>query len=108
MTETTYQRPHTTGVMPNSFRHLLWARSFHQSFTTSPDTYDRRPSRLNINARDLRLLPTSYNIPSQYLLYFCSHMKRVLVSLLAILYLAAGVGFTMREHYCMGDRIGAV
>lgn len=35
-------------------------------------------------------------------------MKRLLVSLLAILYLAAGAGFTLREHYCMGDRIGAV
>lgn len=35
-------------------------------------------------------------------------MKRLLVSLLAILYLAAGVGFTVREHYCMGEKIGAV
>lgn len=34
-------------------------------------------------------------------------MKRVLVSFLAILYLAAGVGFTLREHYCMGEMIGA-
>jgi hypothetical protein len=31
----------------------------------------------------------------------------VLVSLLAILYLAAGAGFTLREHYCMGQMIGA-
>ena len=35
-------------------------------------------------------------------------MKQVLVCLLAVLYLAAGMGFTMREHYCMGNRIGAV
>ena len=34
-------------------------------------------------------------------------MKRVLVSLLAVLYLAAGLGFTLREHYCMGEKIGA-
>jgi len=33
-------------------------------------------------------------------------MRRVLVSLLAILYLAAGAGFTLREHYCMGQMIG--
>ncbi len=34
-------------------------------------------------------------------------MKRLLVSLLAILYLASGAGFTLREHYCMGQKIGA-
>lgn len=34
-------------------------------------------------------------------------MRRVLVSLLAILYLAAGAGFTLREHYCMGQMIGS-
>ena len=34
-------------------------------------------------------------------------MKRLLVLLLAVLYLAAGAGFTLREHYCMGERVGA-
>lgn len=35
-------------------------------------------------------------------------MKRLLISLLALLYLAAGAGFTLRDHYCMGERIGSV
>jgi hypothetical protein len=34
-------------------------------------------------------------------------MKRLLVFVLAVLYLAAGAGFTLREHYCMGERVGA-
>ncbi len=35
-------------------------------------------------------------------------MKRLLVVLLGVLYMAAGTGFTLREHYCMGKHIGAV
>ena len=33
-------------------------------------------------------------------------MKRLLVVLLSIVYLAAGSGFTLRQHYCMGQLIG--
>lgn len=32
-------------------------------------------------------------------------MKRLAVLLLALLYLAAGAGFTMRTHYCMGEQV---
>lgn len=35
-------------------------------------------------------------------------MKRVLTALLAVLYLVAGAGFTLRQHYCMGEHIGTV
>jgi hypothetical protein len=34
-------------------------------------------------------------------------MKRVLVLLLAVLYLVSGVGLTLRAHYCMGKLTGA-
>ncbi len=34
-------------------------------------------------------------------------MKRFLVSILALLYLAASAGFTLRAHYCMGQMTGA-
>ena len=33
-------------------------------------------------------------------------MKRFLVALLAVFYLAAGAGFTLRQHYCMGQLTG--
>ena len=39
-------------------------------------------------------------------LYICSCMKRLFVFLLTVLYLAAGAGFTLRQHYCMGRLIG--
>lgn len=48
------------------------------------------------------------NISAKASRLFLRPMKRLLVSLLAILYLAAGAGFTLREHYCMGQKIGAV
>jgi hypothetical protein len=34
-------------------------------------------------------------------------MKRLLVSLLALIYLVAGAGMSIRQHYCMGKMIGA-
>ncbi len=33
-------------------------------------------------------------------------MKRLLVVLLSLIYLAASSGFTLRQHYCMGQLIG--
>jgi hypothetical protein len=35
-------------------------------------------------------------------------MKRLLTALLAMLYMVAGAGFTLRQHYCMGKHIGTV
>lgn len=35
-------------------------------------------------------------------------MKRFVTALLAMLYLVAGAGFTLRQHYCMGEHIGTV
>jgi hypothetical protein len=34
-------------------------------------------------------------------------MKRLFVALLAVLYLVAGTGMSIRQHYCMGEMIGA-
>jgi hypothetical protein len=33
-------------------------------------------------------------------------MKRLLVVILSLVYLAASSGFTLRQHYCMGELIG--
>lgn len=33
-------------------------------------------------------------------------MKRLLIVLIGLCYFAAGAGFTLRQHYCMGDLIG--
>lgn len=33
-------------------------------------------------------------------------MKRLAVLLLALFYFAAGAGFTLREHFCMGEPVG--
>jgi hypothetical protein len=35
-----------------------------------------------------------------------SPVKRILVVLLALLYLGAGLGFSLRQHFCMGQHIG--
>ncbi len=43
-------------------------------------------------------LPEPYN--------FVFRMKRVFTALLAMLYLIAGAGFTLRQHYCMGEHVG--
>lgn len=34
-------------------------------------------------------------------------MKRILVVLIGLLYLAAGSGFSLRQHYCMGQHVGS-
>jgi hypothetical protein len=34
-------------------------------------------------------------------------MKRLLVVILSLVYFAASSGFTLRQHYCMGEMIGA-
>ena len=38
--------------------------------------------------------------------YICRRMKRLLVVILSLVYLAASSGFTLRQHYCMGELIG--
>jgi len=35
-------------------------------------------------------------------------MKRLLVVILSLVYFAASSGFTLRQHYCMGELIGTV
>lgn len=35
-------------------------------------------------------------------------MKRFITALIAVLYMVAGTGFTLRQHYCMGQHIGTV
>jgi hypothetical protein len=35
-------------------------------------------------------------------------MKRFITAVLAMLYMVAGTGFTLRQHYCMGEHIGTV
>lgn len=35
-------------------------------------------------------------------------MKRFITALIAVLYMVAGTGFTLRQHYCMGEHIGTV
>jgi len=42
-----------------------------------------------------------------FYVYFCTRVKRFLVSILAILYMATASGAVVHIHYCMGVLVGA-
>jgi hypothetical protein len=63
--------------------------------TTNPDLFGTIRQALFINNSQLH-----------YSLYFCLRMKRLLVVILSLVYFAASSGFTLRQHYCMGEYIG--